>query len=166
MSEKWDLVDINKNKTGITHKRNSKLPIPKDMYHLAVEIWITKPNGEILLTQRHPNKNYGLMWEATGGAVLAGESSIQGAVREIYEETGIKVNENELIYIGDIVGDTYIMDEYVHILESKDIELNLQPEEVVDAMWVSKEELENKKDLIVESVWQRYCKYKDKITGR
>ena len=78
MSEKWDLVDINKNKTGITHKRNSKLPIPKDMYHLAVEIWIIKPNGEMLLTQRHPNKNYGLMWEATGGAVLAVPAGCKG----------------------------------------------------------------------------------------
>ena len=166
MSEMWDLIDSNKNKTGITYERNCGTPIPKDMYHLAVEIWTLKPNGEILLTQRHPNKNYGLMWEATGGSVLAGESSIQGAVRELYEETGIKVNDNELTYIGDIVGDTYIMDEYVHILETDDIDLNLQPEEVVDAMWVTKEELEEKKDLIVESVWERYCKYKDKITGR
>lgn len=166
MSEIWDLVDKDKNKIGTTYERNCGTPIPKGMYHLAVEIWTIKPNGGILLTQRHQNKNYGLMWEATGGAVLSGESSIQGAVRELYEETGIKVNENELTYIGDIVGDTYIMDEYVHILESEDIELNLQPEEVVDAMWVSKEELENKKDLIVGSVWERYCKYKDQIIGR
>ena len=166
MSEKWDLIDINKNKTGITHERNSGMSIPKGMYHLAVEIWTMKPNGEILLTQRHPDKNYGLMWEATGGAVLSGESSIQAAIRELYEETGIKVSESEMIYFGNVIGDTYIMDEYMHVLNSDDIKLNLQPEEVVDSMWVSKEELEEKKELIVGSVWERYCKYKDKITGR
>lgn len=166
MSERWDLVDINKNKTGTTYERNCGTPIPKDMYHLAVEIWILKPNGEILLTQRHPEKNYGLMWEVTGGAVLSGESSIEGAVRELYEETGINAEENELVYLGHIVSDTYIMDEYMHIIDGDDIELNLQSEEVVDAMWVSKEELEKKKDLIVGSVWERYCKYKDKIIGR
>lgn len=166
MSEIWDLIDINKNKTGITHERNSCEPIPKDMYHLAVEIWTMNKSGEILLTQRHPEKNYGLMWEATGGSVLSGESSIEGAVRELYEETGITVEENELVYLGHIVGNTYIMDEYMHIIEGDDIELNLQPEEVVDAMWVTKEELEKKKDLIVGSVWERYCKYKDKINRR
>ena len=156
MSEKWDLIDINKNKTGITHERNSGIPIPKDMYHMAVEIWTINSKGEMLLTQRHPDKNYGLMWEATGGAVIAGESSIEAARRELYEETGIKVNECELIYLGNVVGDTYIMDEYMHVLDSEDITLNLQPEEVVDAMWVSKEELETKKELIVGSVWERY----------
>ena len=166
MSEIWDLIDINKNKTGITHGRNCGKSIPKDMYHLAVEIWIINMRGKILLTQRHPEKNYGLMWEATGGAVLSGESSIEGAVRELYEETGINVEENELVYLGHIVGDTYIMDEYMHIIEGDDIELNLQPEEVVDAMWVTKEELEKKNDLIVGSVWERYCKYKDKINIR
>ena len=165
MPELWDLIDINKNKTGITHERNSvnPIPIPEGMYHLAVEIWTKKPNGEILLTQRHPEKNYGLMWEATGGSVLSGESSIEGAVRELYEETGIEVNEYDLIYIGDVVGDTYIMDEYMYILKSDNIELILQSEEVVDAMWVSMEELEGKKDLIVGSVWERYCKFKDKL---
>ena len=91
MSEIWDLVDKDKNKIGTTYERNCGTPIPKGMYHLAVEIWTIKPNGGILLTQRHQNKNYGLMWEATGGAVLSGESSIQGAVRELYEETGITV---------------------------------------------------------------------------
>ena len=35
------------------------------------------------------------MWEATGGAVDHGESSLEGAVREVREELGIELNPKE-----------------------------------------------------------------------
>ena len=44
-----------------------------------------------------------------------------------------------------------------------DVKLNLQSEEVVDAKWVGISELENMKEDIVKSVWDRYLQFKDKI---
>ena len=44
-----------------------------------------------------------------------------------------------------------------------DVKLNLQAEEVVDAKWLDISELENIKDDIVDSVWERYLQFKEKL---
>ena len=45
----------------------------------------------------------------------------------------------------------------------EDVALNLQADEVVDAKWVEISELENMKDDIVDSVWERYLQFKEKM---
>ena len=53
---------------------------------------------------------------------------------------------------------------YTYLVQlTEDVELNLQPEEVVDAKWVEIGELENMKEEIVKSVWDRYLQFKDKL---
>ena len=44
---------------------------------------------------------------------------------------------------------------------TEDVEVKIQPEEVVDYKWVDIQELENMKDDIVDSVWERYLQFKD-----
>ena len=63
--------------------------IPKGLYHLSVSVWIVNQQGQYLLSQRHPKKQYPLYWECTGGSVLSGETSLQGAIREVKEELGM-----------------------------------------------------------------------------
>ena len=36
-------------------------------YHLTVEVWIVDSSNRILLSQRHPSRNNGLLWECSGG---------------------------------------------------------------------------------------------------
>ena len=166
MDELWELVDIDGNKTGIVIERGTNILIPQGMYHIAVDIWTKSKDGKILLTQRHPNKEWGLKWECSGGAVIKGESGIDGARRELQEETGIKVSEEELIYLGKSImaGHQCIM--YTYLVQlTDDVKLNLQPEEVVDAKWVEISELENMKEDIVKSVWDRYLQFKDKLSS-
>ena len=55
-----------------------------------------------------------------------------------------------------------IMYTYLVVL-TEDVELKLQPEEVVDAKWVDTIELENMQEEIVESVWDRYLQFKANI---
>ena len=55
-----------------------------------------------------------------------------------------------------------IMYTYLVVL-TEDVELKLQPEEVVDAKWVDTIELENMQQEIVESVWDRYLQFKAKL---
>ena len=81
MKEVWDLYDAKGNKTGYTLVRGR--PIPEGCYHLVVSVWIINNRGEYLLSQRHPDKPYPLRWECTGGAVLSGEDSLGGALREV-----------------------------------------------------------------------------------
>ena len=85
--EKWDLYNAKREKSGITVCRGEI--IPKGLYHLSVSAWIVNQQGQYLLSQRHPKKQYPLYWECTGGSVLSGETSLQGAIREVKEELGI-----------------------------------------------------------------------------
>lgn len=96
--ELWDLYDKNRNLIGKTHTRGETME--RGLHHLVVEIWTINSKGEVLLTQRHPSKNHGLLWECTRGAVTAGESSLDGAVRELKEETGLIAKKENLILIG------------------------------------------------------------------
>ncbi len=164
MSEKWTIVDINENEVGLTWERGSNLKIPDGLFHVAVSIWIKDQHGNILLTQRHPDKSWGLKWECSGGSVLAGESVIEGVQRELREETGIILSEDKLKYLGKIVmQDRHcIMHTFLGHVDSE-MNLVLQPEEVVDAKWVNEQELEQMKDEIVETVWDRYLRFKMNI---
>lgn len=86
--EKWDLYTEYREKTGKEHIRGEK--IPEGFYHLVVHIWIRNCKGEYLISQRSANRpTFPLMWECVGGSVLMGESSIDGALREVKEEVGL-----------------------------------------------------------------------------
>lgn len=93
MQEYWDLLDINGNKTGEIHPRGKNLPEGK--YHKCVDVWLYNNKGEVLLSKRAQNRpTFPGYWEPTGGAILAGEESLDGAVRELKEELGIDIDKN------------------------------------------------------------------------
>lgn len=161
--ELWDIYDVNRNKIGKLHERGRRLRIGE--YHLVADIWTITSQGKILITQRHPNKYLGLMWECTGGAVVAGESSLEGAVRELAEEVGIQVEADHLKLISTYQSRECFLDTY---LNRQDIELKdikLQEEEVIAAKLVSYEELEamHKAGMIVPSVWERFKESQSKL---
>ena len=94
-----DIYNEKKEKSNKTFIRGEKL---KDgEYYLIVEIWTVNEDGKILVTLRDPSKkSEPNKWENTGGAVKAGESSKKAAIRELFEETGIKADQEELIFLG------------------------------------------------------------------
>lgn len=163
MPELWELVNSRKEKTGIIHERGKEDSIPSGMYHMVVDVWVKNKYGEILLTQRHPDKPYGLLWECSGGSVIAGESSIDAACRELSEETGIHAEPSDLIYLGDTLNINWITETYLFKTNQDEAQLSLQDEEVVDAVWLTPAQLEERKDAIVDSVFRRYCQYRDVI---
>ena len=86
--EKWDLYNKNRELMGLTHVRGEI--IPNGYYHLVVHVWIKNSKGEFLISQRSKNRpSYPLLWECVGVSVLAGENSLQGAMREVKEEIGV-----------------------------------------------------------------------------
>jgi len=85
--ELWDIYDENRQRTGRFHRRGD--PMQPGEWHLGVDVWVLNSHGEYLLTQRAPNKGYPLFWEPTGGSALAGDDSLQAALRELREETGL-----------------------------------------------------------------------------
>lgn len=141
MLELWDLYNKNKEKTGLTLERDKS--IPKELYHLIVSAWIVNNRGEYLISQRHPNKPYPLYWECTGGSVLAGESSLKGAVREVREELGIILNDQKarLIYQTRRESSQDFYDAWMFYVDAPITSLSLQATEVINAQWVDKEKL-------------------------
>ena len=83
--ELWDAYDENRKLLGYTVQRD-KFDSLNNEYHIVVHIWIKNSKGEYLIQKRSENKKSGLKWAGTGGSVLANESSIDGAVREVKEE--------------------------------------------------------------------------------
>ena len=115
--EIWDLYDENKNKVGKDWIRGEQ--IPDNYYHLVVHVWIKNKDGKYLISQRsvwsaykynnpykylisqrsENRKMHPLMWECVGGSVLKGETSLEGAIREVQEEVGINLSN----HVGKIV---------------------------------------------------------------
>ena len=98
-NEIWDLYDSKGNVTGLKHIRGDELP--DNLYHLVVHIWIKNKEGKYLISRRaSTRKNYPLYFECQGGSVLYGESSLEGALREVKEEVGIDLNKDfgKIIY--------------------------------------------------------------------
>ena len=141
MAELWELVDINKKKTGKILVRESDMLIPEGMYHMVVEIWTKDSNGKILLTQRHPNKHFGLLWEASGGAMVAGEESIEAAQRELKEETGYEAKK--IKQICEFYSSPGFTNEKVYLFKAEELSFTstkLDEDECIETITITKEE--------------------------
>lgn len=141
--ELWDLFDKNRRPLHRTHVRG--VPMRRGEYHLVVFVWIFNSCGQTLLTKRSPKKKiYPNVWSPTGGAVQAGETSLQAIARELREETGIHADETEfeLLTSACVASRSYFSD--IYFLQ-KDVSLSaivLQEGETCAAKWVNRAEFE------------------------
>lgn len=155
MLEKWDAYDENLNKiSGMTLIRGEK--IPEGMFHLVSDILVRHADGSYLLMQRDRRKHFGGMWEATaGGSALAGESPLECAARELWEETGIK--PDNLVEVGRTKNGSTLYVEHLCVTECPKDSVRLQEGETTAYKWVSRLELlEMKKDELVTERMQKF----------
>lgn len=155
MRELQDLYDVDRKLTGEQFYRGE--PVPEGRYRLGVQVWVRNDEGRFLLSQRHPCKKKPLKWEATGGAVDAGEDTLTAAVREVGEELGLHLLKEDMVLLrtklcdGIEFLDTYLV-EWNGIID----ELKFQENEVVDAKWVTYEEMEQ-----MDAQGELVCDYKE-----
>ena len=156
-TEIWDAYDENFNCIeGVTLKRGEK--ISDGVYHLVCDIIVRHTDGDYLIMQRDARKHYGGMWEATaGGSAFAGESPLQCAARELFEETGI--HTDTLTEVGRVVDNechsAYV--EYLCITSCDKDSVILQDGETSDFRWVDKDTLLNmKKDELITERMQLF----------
>jgi 8-oxo-dGTP pyrophosphatase MutT (NUDIX family) len=139
--EYWDLYGADRKSLGRVHPRGFELPL--GTFHLVVSIWTVNANREILLTLRSPEKDlFPGFWENTAGSVVAGENSKQGAMRELFEETGIVVSPEELFFLGTQEKRNAFVDMFMVKKNIKRCDIQLQKGETVDAKWVTLAELD------------------------
>jgi len=130
-----DVYDENRSLTGKVHKRGT--PWGQGEYGLVVCVWVYDGKGRILLTRRAKGKSFAGTWENSGGAAKAGETSRQAIARELFEETGIRAEEDEFELLGSDRDRNTFYDFYClkRSVELKDIVL--LPGETDDVQWAS-----------------------------
>lgn len=140
-----DLLNNRKELTGETCERNA---VPEGKYRLSIHIWIVNDKNEILIQQRSASrKMFPNMWTNTGGACIAGETSIETVFRELKEELNVIPNIDNLELIAsykrkkDYV-DVWLLRQNINI---KDLKFN--DNEVQAAKWATIEEW---KKLLIE----------------
>ena len=141
MSELWDILDINGDKTGRVIERGQ--PMYDGEYHLAVHVWIHNRNGEWLISKRSPEKKTSPnIWEACGGAAVAGENSLTAALRETKEELGLILDPDKGRLFTTIVhenrhppGGSCMADVWIFYHDCPIGDIILQPGETCDARW-------------------------------
>ena len=85
-----DIFDENNNPTGQI-KEKGKAHEEGD-FHRTAHVWIINDKNELLLQKRSANKkSHPNCWDISGaGHIKAGESVIDGAIRELKEELGVE----------------------------------------------------------------------------
>lgn len=149
-----EMIDILDETTG----QKTGKSIPKDEAHRTGEwhgsihvLIVDNQREKTLLQKRCANKKlYPNIWDiAVGGHISAGEDALLSAQRELKEELGLNSNSYDIKYIETIKeklnNNGVISNEFVSIfIVYSDIDINdikLQVEEVSEAKWCTKSEL-------------------------
>jgi ADP-ribose pyrophosphatase YjhB (NUDIX family) len=136
--EKRDLYNENRELTGEFIYKGEK--VPRNRYYLTVIVWIQNLKNEFLLQLTSPQKEH--KWATTGGHLKTKETSLQGIVREIKEELGIKIYEDSLSLFKTIKTEDDFVDFY-YLRQDFDInDIKVQEEEVEEVRWFTKEEID------------------------
>ena len=143
MAENEEILDIydgERRPMGYTKRRDE--PLEPGEFIVAVGIWIVDDKGRLLITKRSMQKRYAPgKWENTGGHLMHGEDPVAAVMRELYEETGIKVARADVHFLGTAKVPPFFGDNFIaHVKDTSGIKL--QPGETSDARWVSLDELE------------------------
>ena len=139
--EIWDAYYKNGIKAGFDLVRDEA--IPDELYHLVCEIIVKHIDGTYLLMQRDfQKKGWPGKYEASaGGSALKGETPIQGAIRELREETGIVAYDLKQIYHTVSEGQHSIYYGYLCLTDCEKDSIVLQKGETISYKWVNAKEL-------------------------
>lgn len=142
--EIWDGYNADRTLAGVDIVRSGAFPV--GLYHAVSEVIVRHTDGSFLVMQRdfsketHPGE-----WEiGAGGSVLKGESFYDGAVRELFEETGIRAEKLEKLYESSKVHENGIgalYTGYLCITNINKTAVKLQEGETIAFRWVSEEEI-------------------------
>ena len=160
-----EYIDILDEEGDLTGKIASREEVHKKGYwHRAINVLIINKDNELLIQKRaaskkkHPN-----LWDySCAGHLSVGDSSISGAMREIEEELGIKVEEKNMKLIDTLLKsyspkpdffENEFQDIYLCLEDIVLEDITLQVEEVAEVKYMNFEDykqriLEEDKDFV------------------
>lgn len=102
-----------------------------------VAAMVVLDDGKFLILKRSDSSSSPGLWNFPGGGIEEDETPMEAAIRELHEEAGIVVEEDDAKYVGEILTKRmriyfYITDEY-----SGDVKIN---KESSDFKWVKPED--------------------------
>ena len=104
---------------------------------------VIKRNNKILMVKEAKKICYG-KWNFPAGHVDEGENIRVAAIREVFEETGCKVELKGVLPIVSIQtpkGETHVLIRFVAEIVEENIKFN--PEEILDVKWIEIEKVKN-----------------------
>lgn len=149
--EYWDIYREDGVKTGETMKRGD--PIPEGGRILLVHVVICDQDNRFLVQKRSMTKrHFPGMWDFTGGHVQAGETSVQGAAREAYEEVGLRFDPSQLVLAAHSSSDRDLFDVYFVKAAFTLADCRAQEDEVDELALLPYEEMQR---LLDKDAWYR-----------
>ncbi len=150
MSELWDVYTIDRRITGKTCVRGEQDKLADDEFHLWVMVWIKNPEtGKYLVSQRSADKDTDpLKWETVAGHSISGDTSVEAAVREVFEEVGIELDPADAKHLATKIATSYDGHRYNWIRDSYYFETTSDPDlqkattnEVLQSKWLTFSEI-------------------------
>ncbi len=140
--EYLDIYDERRILTGRTAPRGSRPGAGE--YYLVVHMLIFRRDGRFLIQRRVPEKqSWPDMWDISlGGMAQAGDTSASAAEREALEELGLSVSLQNTSPVFSFRADNVFDDYWMVQLDTDDVRLTLQSEEVAEIRWVDRAEWE------------------------
>ncbi len=140
--EYLDIYDSRRQLTGRTALRGT--PLPPDEFYLVVHMLIFNRSGKFLIQKRVPTKaSWCDMWDISlGGMAQAGDTSASAAEREALEELGLTVDLQHTSPVFSFRADGVYDDYWMVQLDSDDVPIRIQEEEVAEYRWVDQQEWE------------------------
>jgi isopentenyldiphosphate isomerase len=140
------IVDDNDNPIGLAERDKWE----DNAIHRVSAIWLTNSKGEVFIAQRALSKRHapGQWGPAASGTVEEGETYETNAMKEIEEEIGISITQEQLKLGPKVLmntpGDRRFVQWYVVTADVPRENFKLQEEEVADAKWIGVKELEQR----------------------
>ena len=136
-----DLYDENRVPLGKTAERYSKKKHGE--YRMVVHVCVFDHEGRLLIQQRAPEKHiWPGRWDVSvGGGVDAGETSRQGAEREVREELGYALDLTGVRPSVTVNFDGGFDDFFLVVRDVELSALHLQAEEVSEVRWATEAEV-------------------------
>ena len=161
-----DVYDKDRNLTGRIHRRGSKWAAGE--FGVVVCVWIYDGRGNLLMTRRAQQKSFAGTWENSGGAARAGETSRQAIRRELFEETGIRAEEEEFEFLRTTQDNHCFYDHYCLKSQVSLEEIVLLPGETDAVKWVTFEQVREmiRKKEICQIIAQQFLEEEPQLQKR
>jgi NADH pyrophosphatase NudC (nudix superfamily) len=106
---------------------------------------IVEKEGKILMVQEKKKFCYG-KWNIPAGHLDPNETIIEGAIREIREETGCEVKATGVAIVANKVMPDDVLVEIIFSTKLVNEDIKINPDEILDVKWIDKEDILNNMD--------------------